>query len=501
MKYNSLETDLLLNMTKQQKNDKTLSLVSKINKMNKILFLVVLIATSCTGGLRTSDVTPYPMLEGAKESTTFAVEVNGQKIWTEHYTSNLKVDEMPNWFSDPYVLEPQEMHIASFEGDGLLEFNITVEGAPVNGTLLNPQNVVVKPLSKGVEAQVEGDKISFNQVGSGQLVVEVEGLPPLFIFANGKEEWTPAKDEADVIYFGPGVHEAGYIEMKDNQTVYLAAGALVYGGIRAKDVSNIKVLGRGVLDGDYRYSQMVLIEECNDILFKDVTIRNSMHWTNTLVNCRDVEYSNVKVIGFGPSSDGINPMNSQRVRITDSFIRCTDDCVAIKAMDPNHPVEQILVENSIMIGYAYADGVTIGFETNAEYVRDVTVRNCDILLARGGSRVDGHSGFSIICDGPARISNILFEDIRVEKSELKLFELHITDGTEYGYGPPGHINDITLRNIDWLHEGPIVIYGYDDNHLVQNVQFENCRVAGIPLDMIQEDVMQLNDYVENISIE
>ena len=91
-------------MTKQQKNDKTLSLVSKINKMNKILFLVVLIATSCTGGLRTSDVTPYPMLEGAKESTTFAVEVNGQKIWTEHYTSNLKVDEMPNWFSDPYVL-------------------------------------------------------------------------------------------------------------------------------------------------------------------------------------------------------------------------------------------------------------------------------------------------------------------------------------------------------------------------------------------------------------
>jgi hypothetical protein len=170
-------------------------------------------------------------------------------------------------------------------------------------------------------------------------------------------------------------------------------------------------------------------------------------------------------------------------------------------MDPNHPVEQILVENSIMIGYAYADGVTIGFETNAEYVRDVTVRNCDILLARGGSRVDGHSGFSIICDGPARISNILFEDIRVEKSELKLFELHITDGTKYGYGPPGHINDITLRNIDWLHEGKIVIYGYDDNHLVQNVQFENCRVAGIPLDMIQEDVMQLNDYVKNISIE
>lgn len=461
--------------------------------MRKIIYLVGLIAFSCIGVNRTSAVTPFPELEGAKESTTFAVEVNGQKIWTEHYTSNLKIDELPGWFSAPYVREPQEMHIASFEGEGLLEFNITVDG--------KPQNVIVKPLSKGVEAQVDGNKISFNHQGGGQLVVEVDGVPPLFIFINNKEEWTPEKNEQDVIYFGPGVHETGYIEMKDNQTVYLAPGALVYGGIRAKGVSNIKVLGRGVLDGDFRYSQMVLIEECNDILFEGVTIRNSKHWTNTLVNCRDVEYKNVKVIGFGPSSDGINPMGSQRVRIANSFLRCTDDCVAIKAMNPLHPIDQILVENNIMIGYAYADGVTIGFETNAEYIRNVTVRNNDILMARGGSRVDGHSGFSIICDGPARISNILFEDIRVEQSELKLFELHITDGTSYGQGPAGHINDVTIRNVDWFHEGPIVIYGYDENHLVQNVQFENCRVAGTPLTEIQDKLIDKNEYVRDVVVE
>src|SRR5690606_17759083 len=112
--------------------------------------------------------------------------------------------------------------------------------------------------------------------------------------------------------------------------------------------------------------------------------------------------------------DGINPAGSQNVRITNCFLRCTDDCIAIKAPDYNHPVKDVFVANNIMIGFAYADGVTIGFETNAESISNVLVRNCDILLARGGSRVDGHSGFSIICDGPAVISNILFEDIRVE---------------------------------------------------------------------------------------
>jgi hypothetical protein len=121
-------------------------------------------------------------------------------------------------------------------------------------------------------------------------------------------------------------------------------------------------------------------------------------------------------------------------------------------------------------------------------------------MARGGSRVDGHSGFSIICDGPATVSNILFENIRVEQSEIKLFELHITDGTKYGDGPAGRIRDITIRNVEWLHEGPIVIFGYDENHKVENVVFENCKVDGKPLSEVKYRLMQVNGYVGSVEI-
>jgi hypothetical protein len=62
--------------------------------------------------------------------------------------------------------------------------------------------------------------------------------------------------------------------MKDSETVYIAAGAIVYGGIRATGVSNIRVVGRGILDGGFEFKQMVLVENCKNVLFEGIMIRN-----------------------------------------------------------------------------------------------------------------------------------------------------------------------------------------------------------------------------------
>jgi polygalacturonase len=213
-----------------------------------------------------------------------------------------------------------------------------------------------------------------------------------------------------------------------------------------------------------------------------------------------VKYNHVKVLSFGPGGDGINPVGSRNVQITDCFLRCTDDCIAIKAPAPDHVVKNIVIADNTMLGFAYSDGVTIGYETNGPSVNQVMVRNCDILMARGGSRVEGHSGFSIICDGPAVISDILFENIRLEKSEFKLFELQVTDGTKYGKGPPGSINNITLKDVEWLHDGLLVIKGFDDNHRVSGVKFENCRVSGRPLSEVKTNLLEVNEFTDDIII-
>jgi polygalacturonase len=216
------------------------------------------------------------------------------------------------------------------------------------------------------------------------------------------------------------------------------------------------------------------------------------------VNCTNVRYENVKVISFGPGGDGINPLGSRHVVINDCFLRCTDDCIAIKSPDSTRIVEDILVTNNTMIGYAFSDGITIGFETNGPHIRNVNVRNCDILMARGGSRVDGHSAFSIICDGPALITDIFYEDIRVEEPVLKLFELNITDGTKYGIDPPGHIRNIHLKNISWASERPIILNGFDREHRVENILFENCTIEGKPLTGTENPVFRINEFVGDI---
>jgi polygalacturonase len=400
--------------------------------------------------------------------------------------------KMPDWFLEPYTRVPQEIHQASFSCTGRLQISIRTPHA-IN-------KVSIHPLSRRIDHSVSDNVLTFTLEGPQKLYIQIDDLPPLFIFANPIEHGSISPNDHTANYFGPGVHRPGTITLKDSETVYIAAGAIVYGAIRANGVTNIRVMGRGILDGGFEFTQMVLLENCTNVLVEGVMIRNGDGWTNTLVNCERIQYNNVKVLSFGPSCDGVDPLGSRELVITDCFFRCTDDCIAIKAPAPDHIVNDIYVTNCTMIGFAFSDGITIGFETNAVSISNVVVRNCDVILARGGSRVDGHSGFSIICDGPAVIHNILFDNIRVEKSELKLFELNITDGTKYGTGPPGHIKDIRLKDISWAHTGPIVLKGLDENHRVEKVTFENCTVAGKPLQEFKSTIMQIGHFVDDLSV-
>ncbi len=463
----------------------------------KFLLLVILFLTVSTLHAEafddsTSAVIVYPAIPGLTASDVYTVKANDQDIWTEKFRTNMDISKLPDWFIEPYTKVPQEIHQSSFSSHGQVQVSIRVPNTI--------KNVSIHPLSRGIRSHVNGNVLTFSLPGPDKLYIEIDDLPPLFIFANPIENEKISADDPGVHYFGPGVHRPGYITLKDNETVYLAAGAIVYGGIRANGVHNIRVIGRGILDGAFEFKQMVLVENCRSVLFEEIMIRNGDGWTNTLVNCEGLRYNHVKVLSFGPGGDGIDPLGSRHIVISNCFLRCTDDCIAIKAPASDQVVDDVVVADNTMVGFAFSDGVTIGFETDAASISNITVRNCDVILARGGSRVEGHSGFSIICDGPAVVNNILYENIRVEKSEIKLFELQITDGTKYGVGPPGHIKNITLKNVSWAHEGPIVLMGFDENHRVQTVTFDNCIVAGKPLRDLQSTVVHIGNFVDDVVV-
>ncbi len=464
----------------------------EIRLVFSLVFFVMGMASSIARGGANSSVIVYPAIPGLTTSDVFSVTVDGKNIWTEKFRTHFDISAFPDWFLEPYTKVQQEIHQASFSCVGRVRVNIQVPIA-VN-------RVSIHPLSRAIQASSSGTMVTFSLPGPGKYFIQIDSLPPLFLFADPIEQEHFSPSTPGILYYGPGVHRAGYITLRDSETVYLAPGAIVYGGIRAKGVHHVRVLGRGILDGASEFDQMVLVEDCRDVRVEGVMIRNGLGWTNTLVHSDGVSYRGVKVISFGPAGDGIDPLGSRNVTIADCFLRCTDDCIAIKAPTRGQNVKNVLVERNVLIGFAFSDGVTIGFETNADSISTVTVRNCDVILARGGSRVEGHSGFSIICDGPAVISHVLYENVRVEKSEIKLFELNITDGTKYGVGPPGYINDVMLKNVSWAHEGPIVLKGFDEQHRIQSVTFENCTVAGSPLRALQQKVMHIGGFVDEVAV-
>ena len=434
-------------------------------------------------------VVSYGPVPGLTTSDEIGVTVNGAAVWVEGYSSNFRVEQVPDWFvSQEYTRPPQRVNIASFSGPGPMEVEVRAH-KPI-------ESYAIRPASRKIEGTCDGRVLRFRLAGPDKLYIEIKGLAPLCFFANPPEENAPSATEENVIYFGPGVHRPGPITLQDNQTLYIAGGAVVYGAINGSP-KHAKVLGRGILDGEYK-QRLVQLAGASDVRFEGVILRNGRSWQNTLTECDNITYENVKVISFGNSGDGINPVGSRDVTIRNCFLRCTDDCIAIKAPGEKQMVERINVLDNTLIGYAFADGVTIGFETNGPYIRNVLVRNCDILIARGGNRVDGHSAFSIICDGPAWITDVRYEDIRVEAEVLKLFELHVTDGTKYQNDPPGHIRGVYLKDIRWAADRPIIVKGFDEQHVVEDVTFDNCSVAGKPLQGKADASFEGNDYVRGL---
>lgn len=423
-----------------------------------LLLHFIVVAQKTTETDYKSNVIAYPAVEGLETSPDFTVKVNDTNVWTE------------------------------IVGDGGME-NLNVANFSCSGkqtiTIKASEKIFkykIRPKSSGIVGQTKGQILTFAISGPQKLYIEINDLPHLVIFANPIETFLPQKDNPDVVFYGPGNYNVGEINLQSDQTIYISGGALVKANIRGKGLQNVKILGRGMLNGNVRISASSNIE------VDGIFIRNTAGWCNTLTDCRQTVYNNVKVFSYKTvwGIDGINPVSCKNFLINDCFIRTRDDCISIKSVpgSTNNPVadintDSITVTNNLLMGWQHADGVTLGFELQGGFVQNVLVKNCDILAARGQGRTGGHSGFSIVCDGPSQVRNIRFEDIRVEgEIEYKNLELIITEGRRYGTDGPGHINGVYLKNIHWENANkPFVIAGVPNN-ILEDVTFDHCFLAG-----------------------
>jgi hypothetical protein len=427
-----------------------------------LIFIFFIQLNSCTDKLKEANtngteliVVTYAVTPGLETSPDFSVKVNDTDVWT------LRLGDGGM----------EDLNITRFACSG--SQTITIE-APSN-----IKEYVIRPKNLKIKSKVRGKELTFTIPGPQKLYIEIDDLPHLAIFADPLEINPPKKDDPGVVYYEPGSYEEDMINLESNQTIYIADGAIVHANIRGENLQNVKITGRGILHGNVRISGTSNLEVTDIFNYHD-----SRGWTHTLTNCPHSVYRNVKVFSFKTiwGIDGINPVSCTDFLIDDCFIRTRDDCISIKsARNREIKTDSITITNCILVGWQHADGVTLGFNIDG-LMQNILVKNCDILYARGQGHTGGHAAFSIVCDNEGDVRNIRFEDIRVEENiEIKNLELIVTEGQRYGTNNrPGRIEGVYMKNIHWENpDKPFVIAGIPfDNHIVEDVTFDNCYVGG-----------------------
>jgi len=381
----------------------------------------------------------------------------------------------------------------------------------------NLSNTVVRPQSFGIESAVKGNKATFRLDRPCNISVEPDGPNnALLIFANPLETDAPDKNEPNVVYFGPGFHDAGRIDMGTDQTLYLAGGAVVKGAVYVKG-ANVTVRGRGILHGgDYPKQKgplgyMFWIQDSSDVTVRDLILCDSWHWTLVPQSSERVTIDNVKICNSRfYNEDGIDPVNSRDVLIRNCFIRTKDDCIAVKGHDRCLTCERIRVEDCVL----WTDGANIfriGYESETAGVmaRDLVARNIDVLHVaaehRAATEYWSHWVWYIQpCDNTP-MGDMRFENIRIlaDGGEFYLAKIHpmVRQGWGWKGTEPGrYVRSITFKDVQLTGAGrpsdtTIFVSGVDEEHDVQGIHFENCTIFGEPLSRKRVDIGPFADDV------
>ena len=143
----------------------------------------------------------------------------------------------------------------------------------------------------------------------------------------------------------------------------------------------------------------------------------------------------------------------------------------------------------------------IGCETRARHIRNVSIRDCDVLFHWSSMDM---GVFGIIPLHGTEIRGIVYDDIRVEHCEEHLFFFRYCESIWDIPGDltfPGTVADITIRNVSVLHAktGPrSEISGYASDKRFEHITIENLRYGGKPVTDAAEMGLRLNEHVAGL---
>lgn len=346
------------------------------------------------------------------------------------------------------------------------------------------QRAVIRPLSARVKITQTQDTATFVLERAGNYVLELDDEHRCLQFFYNRV--SDCVEEKGVSYFfGKGKHYPGLIRLKSGDRVYIDSEAVVYGSFLAKKAEDIRIFGGGVVDGSYEERLTdacyeddtkgnMRFYECRNLRIEDVVFRNSANWCLSLFCCSDVRADRIKMVGqWRYNTDGVDIVNSQDIRVSDSYLRVFDDVVTIKGIPPyrENDCRNIFIENCVL-WCGWGRTCEVGIETCCERYQNIVFRNCD-LIHNSAACLDIQNG------DDAEIDGVCFENINVEYQSSTMPEIFQADDAQIydGYGKTHVPFLINIDNHQYTTSFKEKI-GYKERAfgMVRNVLFRNIRV-------------------------
>ena len=430
-------------------------------------------------------------------------------IWQDLYEYKVKVDQD----------KKQDASMVAFNFDGTVEVAVQKN----NGSF---SKVAVRPGAKGIRTEVKDGIVYFTLQRPENLSVEFDDdrLHNLHLFTQAIRKDMPAvpaglKPEdigvgkapdftQKTVFFGPGIYadSDGSFRVRSNTTVYIHGSAILKSPLIIEGVENVKVISDGLFDS----VSHIVTRNSRNVEFDGLIFINQPHGTMRCVMSQDLVEKNIRTIGAGPWSDGLGHFACQRVSISDSFIRTSDDCITLynHRWDIWGDTRDVQVTNSTLWADV-AHAVMIGLHGNtpsqshpkAEVLERIRFTNIDILDHDEDDPVY-QGAIGLLAGDDNTIRDVVFDDIRVERiEEGSLFTVKVANMPRWNTSAGLAIENVTLRNIHYTGKGlpnASLIEGADARRKVRNVTVENVTVNGKRLTGPDGNLVRVNEFTEGV---
>ncbi len=385
----------------------------------------------------------------------------------------------------------------------------------------------VLPRELGIAFEIRDNRICFMIEKASNIVIEANhsSRSPLALFVSPQEE-VPNPEDSKVLWFAPGIHRIDYLELQEDQILYLAPGAIIkakppqegapyliesdwagkknyYDFIFATEKKNIKICGKGMIDTsglDWHDRRSMVFSDCSHITVSGITLIGAAHWTMPFFGCTEITVENVKILGYRENRDGINLVDCAGVSVTNCFIRTGDDAVCVKSMGLNKRFGSSHIRVRVCI--AWNDKVRafgIAGETRYE-IRDILFEDCQVLCsAADWTREVG--ALCIVISDSATIHKVTFRRIGIRQENNYVINCKIMKDMWSTDMDAGHIENITFEDILIPENAMIYLEGYDNEHQVRELHFKGIKSYEKGKEVEIDKYMIKNDYVELSTVE